>query len=93
VILAFAAITARSVAPARSVGHGRLETTRAYTRPTPTIARRPSTYFPSTAKRGLLPLLHVSRPYPLWEHVHFVGAYRFEEPVIAGELRPLDATS
>src|ERR1700730_11273303 len=45
-----------------SVGHGRLETTRAYTRPTPTIGRRPSTYFPSTAKRGLLPLLHVSRP-------------------------------
>jgi hypothetical protein len=32
VILAFAAITARSVALARSVGHGRLETTRAYTR-------------------------------------------------------------
>jgi hypothetical protein len=22
----------------------------------------------------------------LWEHVHFVGAYRFEEPVIVGEL-------
>jgi hypothetical protein len=26
----------------------------------------------------------------LWEHVHFVGAHRFEEPVITGELRPLE---
>jgi TnpA family transposase len=29
----------------------------------------------------------------LWEHVHFVGAYRFEEPVIVGELRTLEAIS
>jgi len=25
----------------------------------------------------------------LWEHVHQVGHYGFEEPVISGELRPL----
>jgi hypothetical protein len=25
----------------------------------------------------------------LWEHIHLVGHYRFEEPVITGELRPL----
>ena len=25
----------------------------------------------------------------LWEHVNLVGQYRFEEPVISGELRPL----
>jgi hypothetical protein len=25
----------------------------------------------------------------LWEHVHLVGNYRFEEPALAGELRPL----
>ena len=25
----------------------------------------------------------------LWEHVHLVGHYRFEEPVITGELRAL----
>jgi hypothetical protein len=30
---------------------------------------------------------------PLWKHVHFVGAYRFEEPVIVGELRTLEAIS
>ena len=35
---------------------------------------------PDTAWTHLTPLL--------WEHVHFVGAYRFEEPVITGELRP-----
>jgi len=25
----------------------------------------------------------------LWEHIHLVGTYRFDEPVITGELRPL----
>ncbi len=27
----------------------------------------------------------------LWEHVHLVGQYRFEEPVLQGKLRPLRA--
>jgi len=27
----------------------------------------------------------------LWEHVHLIGHYRFEEPVITGDLRPLRA--
>jgi hypothetical protein len=25
----------------------------------------------------------------LWQHIHLVGHYRVEEPVITGELRPL----
>ncbi len=36
---------------------------------------------PDSAWTHLTPLL--------WEHIHFVGHYRFEEPVIAGELRPI----
>jgi TnpA family transposase len=38
---------------------------------------------PASAWTHLTPLL--------WEHVHFVGSYLFEELAIVGELRPLDA--
>lgn len=50
---------------AELMGDARLETTRAYTRPTAEDRAKPWTYCPSIAERGLLPLLHVSRPYPL----------------------------
>ncbi len=40
---------------------------------------------PDTAWTHLTPLL--------WEHIHFVGHYLFEEPVIPGELRSLEAAS
>lgn len=29
----------------------------------------------------------------LWEHIHLVGQYRFEEPVLHGRLRPLRASA
>lgn len=42
---------------------------------------------PRTAWTHLMPVL--------WEHIHFVGHYPFQEPVITGELRALltDATA